>query len=270
MTPPSTFSSRLLASARSDTTSPMAFGGTSLSLPGAGAARPGRWATRSGSISPSVRESSRAAPLRQTCTATFWPGLVLPTIRGRSVCFSTGLPSKRRMTSPSLSPAFSAAVLGNTFSTTAPLGAFKPSDSATSFVTAPGCTPRKPRVTRPLATNWSPTRIASSIGMANEIPWYPPERLYIIELMPTTSPRILINGPPELPGLIATSVWIKGTYSPVSRPLALTIPAVTVLSRSYGEPMAMTHSPTRKRPESPIVTNGRPVASTFTMATSVR
>ena len=31
------------------------------------------------------------------------------------------------------------------------------------------------------------------------------------ELTPTTSPRMLNSGPPELPGLTATSVWIKGT-----------------------------------------------------------
>ena len=62
--------------------------------------------------------------------------------------------------------------------------------------------------------------------------------------MPTTSPRRLISGPPELPGLMATSVWISGSSSPVSRDLALTMPAVTVLSRPNGEPMAITHSPT--------------------------
>jgi hypothetical protein len=29
--------------------------------------------------------------------------------------------------------------------------------------------------------------------------------------MPITSPARLNSGPPELPGLIATSVWMKGT-----------------------------------------------------------
>src|SRR5258706_308552 len=29
--------------------------------------------------------------------------------------------------------------------------------------------------------------------------------------MPTTSPRMLNSGPPELPGLMATSVWMNGT-----------------------------------------------------------
>jgi hypothetical protein len=35
--------------------------------------------------------------------------------------------------------------------------------------------------------------------------------LKIWELMPTTSPLVLSSGPPELPRLIATSVWMKGT-----------------------------------------------------------
>ena len=34
----------------------------------------------------------------------------------------------------------------------------------------------------------------------------PPEVEKICELMPTTSPAILKSGPPELPGLTATSV----------------------------------------------------------------
>jgi serine protease Do len=35
--------------------------------------------------------------------------------------------------------------------------------------------------------------------------------LKICELMPTTSPRVLSSGPPELPRLNATTVWMKGT-----------------------------------------------------------
>ena len=64
--------------------------------------------------------------------------------------------------------------------------------------------------------------------------------------MPTTSPRVLNSGPPELPGLTATSVWMNGTplSSGSERPLALTTPAVTVFSRPNGEPIASTHSPT--------------------------
>ncbi len=56
----------------------------------------------------------------------------------------------------------------------------------------------------------------------------------------------------------------------MSRDLALTIPAVTVLSRPNGEPMAITHSPTLSLETSPIRTVGRPLASIRTRATSER
>ena len=49
-------------------------------------------------------------------------------------------------------------------------------DSATSRVTSAICTPMRPRVTRPLLRSCSLTRMASSMGMANEMPMKPPER----------------------------------------------------------------------------------------------
>ena len=64
--------------------------------------------------------------------------------------------------------------------------------------------------------------------------------------MPMTSPRALISGPPLLPGLIDASVWMKLSYGPlpITRPVALTMPAVTVCSSPNGLPMAITGSPT--------------------------
>ena len=67
--------------------------------------------------------------------------------------------------------------------------------------------------------------------------------------MPTTCPRRLKSGPPLLPGLMLASVWMKSSYgpAPIVRPLALTMPIVTVLPRPNGLPMATTYSPTRER-----------------------
>ena len=48
------------------------------------------------------------------------------------------------------------------------------------------------------------------------------------------------------------------------------MPAVTVLSRPNGEPIASTHSPTRSLLGSPIFSDGRSLLSIFTSATSVR
>ncbi len=45
--------------------------------------------------------------------------------------------------------------------------------------------------------------------MANPMPAKAPLRLAIAVFMPTTSPRAFESGPPELPGLIAASVWMK-------------------------------------------------------------
>ena len=65
----------------------------------------------------------------------------------------------------------------------------------------------------------------------------------IAVLMPISSPRRLTSAPPELPGLIEASVWMKSSYPSGDRPLrpsALTMPEVTVWPMPKGLPMAMT------------------------------
>src|SRR5919202_281027 len=69
---------------------------------------------------------------------------------------------------------------------------------------------------------------------------------------------MLTSGPPELPGLIAASVWMKseiaywlGRSPRTERPLALTIPAGTGKSRPSGVPIASTQSPMRAGLSSP-------------------
>ena len=55
-------------------------------------------------------------------------------------------------------------------------------------------------------------------------------------LMPITSPCMLNSGPPELPGLIGASVWMKSSKgpAPMSRPRAETMPAVTDAAQAEG------------------------------------
>ena len=104
------------------------------------------------------------------------------------------------------------------------------------------------------------------------MPMFPPDSLKIALLMPTTSPCRLSSGPPELPGLIDASVWMKSSYGPwpITRPLALTMPAVTVCSRPKGLPIATTQSPTRMFDESPSLSAGiSPCESILTSARSV-
>ena len=89
--------------------------------------------------------------------------------------------------------------------------------------------------------------------------------------MPTNSPCVLTSAPPELPWLMAASVWINDSIGlpPNERALALTIPAVTVELRLKGLPTANTHSPTFSLSESPIGRVGRFLPSTLIRAKSV-
>ena len=88
--------------------------------------------------------------------------------------------------------------------------------------------------------------------MAKPMPTLPPEGVKIIELMPTSSPRRFTSAPPELPGLIEASVWMK-FWKPLprpERPSAETMPEVAVCPRPNGSPTATTKSPTRSWEES--------------------
>ena len=81
---------------------------------------------------------------------------------------------------------------------------------------------------------------------------------YFALVMPMTLPFMSNSAPPELPELMATSVWsmLMGLPSVlISRSSALTTPAVIVnVSSPSGLPMAMTSSPTSIWSESPMVT----------------
>src|SRR5688572_5363757 len=97
----------------------------------------------------------------------------------------------------------------------------------------------------------------------------PPPVVAIALLTPTTWPRRLTSGPPELPGLMAASVCTALMYdgsepdSPVvtGRLRALTMPDVTVELSPSGDPNATTGSPTLSRALDPRAAGGRPTAS---------
>ena len=84
-------------------------------------------------------------------------------------------------------------------------------------------------------------------GMAKPMPIEPPLREKIAVLMPRRSPFISTSAPPELPGLMAASVWMKKPRSEMPiwvRATAETMPLVTVWPTPNGLPMASTRSPT--------------------------
>ena len=77
--------------------------------------------------------------------------------------------------------------------------------------------------------------------------------------MPTSAPVVSMSAPPELPKLMAASVWMKSSKVAMpscSRPVALTMPCVTVCESPIGSPIASTTSPARRRSERPKVTTG--------------
>ena len=97
----------------------------------------------------------------------------------------------------------------------------------------------------------------------------------IAELMPMTSPAMFTSGPPELPGLIAASVWIalmnefsSAGPAETGRFSALTMPVVTVDSSPSGAPTAITGSPTTTSSLSPNGSGVSPVRSTLSTARS--
>ena len=71
--------------------------------------------------------------------------------------------------------------------------------------------PSTPRSIEPCSISWPITLRTMFTGMAKPMPMLPPERLMIAALMPTRLPFRSISAPPELPGLMAASVWMKSS-----------------------------------------------------------
>ena len=95
--------------------------------------------------------------------------------------------------------------------------------------------------------------LARFTGMAKPRPMLPaiePRGLKLAVLMPISSPLRLTSAPPELPGLMLASVWMK-FWKPAPgrllRPTAEMIPLVTVWPTPNGLPIATTKSPICRR-----------------------
>ena len=80
-----------------------------------------------------------------------------------------------------------------------------------SGVTVYMLTPSWPRFTEPYLISCSMTLRAMFTGMAKPMPMLPPLRDRIAVLMPISSPRRFTSAPPELPGLMEASVWMKSS-----------------------------------------------------------
>ena len=111
------------------------------------------------------------------------------------------------------------------------------------------------------------------IGTAKLMPADWPTWLMIAVFMPITWPREFSSGPPELPGLIAASVWmipliIRPFLALSERSRLLTIPEVSVRSSPNGLPRARIFWPTSTLDESPKVTGKSLSAGTWIRSTA--
>ena len=92
--------------------------------------------------------------------------------------------------------------------------------------------------------------------MAKPTPEELPEAERMALFTPISRPALSSSGPPELPGLMAASVWMApaiSRYSEVGRwrSSALTMPVVSVRVSPKGLPMAYTVCPMRRSREVP-------------------
>ena len=69
--------------------------------------------------------------------------------------------------------------------------------------------PRAGRTYLPPLMSWGTTRLTVSTGTAKPTPALAPLGLKMAVLMPMSLPAESRSGPPELPGLMAASVWIR-------------------------------------------------------------
>ena len=114
-------------------------------------------------------------------------------------------PSTLTIVSPGFRPALSAGLPGSTDSTKAPSSVLRLKAAARSESTLTMLIPRKPRVTLPFSRSCGRICLSVFTGTAN--PMFCAGRNMAV-LMPMTSPLTLISGPPELPKLMAASVWM--------------------------------------------------------------
>ncbi len=105
-------------------------------------------------------------------------------------------------TSPVCSPASAAGLF---FSTAATL---TPGCEGEGEASAAGTTPCQVLLATAEPSSVAATFITLSTGMAKPMPWAPARTA---TLMPIISPSMFNSGPPELPGLMLASVWIRSS-----------------------------------------------------------
>ena len=99
---------------------------------------------------------------------------------------------------------------GTVDATRAPTGRSRPRLSAISEETTCSRAPNQGRRTcLPPVLAEATTTLTMFTGMAKPMPWLPPDCEKMAVLMPMSRPALSTSAPPELPGLMAASVWMK-------------------------------------------------------------
>ena len=111
------------------------------------------------------------------------------------------VPPSETITSPLRSPAFAAGVPERTDATRA-LALLEPSS-----------TPRNACCALPFEISCEAIDLIVFAGIAKPTPSLPPESLSICALTPITCACASSSGPPELPWLIAASVWMESSIA---------------------------------------------------------
>src|SRR2546427_227605 len=115
------------------------------------------------------------------------------------------VPSNTTMPSFARTPPRWAGSPGMTSRTSTPRASRSLSLSTSSSVISAMDTPSQPHSTRPFAASCGTSCLTRFDGIAKPIEMVRAAML----LTPTTSPAMFTSGPPEFPGLIAASVWMK-------------------------------------------------------------
>ena len=138
-------------------------------------------------------------------------------------------------------------------------------------------TPRYAYETECFVRSCASDRRATSTETAKPTPSPPPPVDWICELIPMTRPAESRSGPPELPWLIAASVWIaswilKLVSESIVRCSPDTTPTESDCSSPNGLPIAATGEPTSRPRVSPSRrgVSDRPLGSTFRSAMSLK
>ena len=170
-------------------------------------------APSSGNV-PSVTETVFLLLPRRTESFTLAPGRLGGDVAGEVAAVLDGAPSAATITSSGLIPAFSAGLAGGHVVDHGPLRLRQRRSRPgprhgldLDAHPAPDDLPLVAELRQDLLGHVDRDREADARGRGEPL-------VMIIVLIPITSPRVLSSGPPELPGLMAASVWIMSTAVP--------------------------------------------------------